>query len=660
MMEKNERSVEIYLWRGGKKLSLNKVEDSFTVRMRRGVKPSKVATSYRTSHRGTIFRQNLEEFTVDKSERDSTMARVREGKEVEFASHVYSFESEPNSNIFLTDEITVQFKPQVSDAEVERLVVELGLELVKELQGVARAYVFRVTSKAKENPIKIANRLMSTDKVLVSEPNITVTAQRRYVPTDPLFAQQWHLYNSGGIFLSPLSHIDAVNAWNVTRGDRSIIVAVADDSVDTRHEDFQGPGKIVAPRDFKGLDFEPLPEGEDDKHGTSCAGVAVAEENGQGVVGVAPGCALMPIRMTGWLDDNSIEELFDWIVQHGAGVISCSWGPSVRYFPLSFRQSNALHRAATLGRNGRGCLIVFAAGNNNRPLNGTLNETGWPNNDPSGPTPWLDGYVTHPDVVAVAACTSEAKKSAYSNWGSEISVCAPSNNAPPSTYPTINASTPGRGILTTDRIGSSGYSTSDYTYSFGGTSSACPTVAGVAALILSSNTQLTSREVRAILETTADKIVDNDPDPQLGQSLGNYNSNGHSQWFGYGKVNALKAVTEAVRRKNGSVAQGGGCFIATAAFGSELDPHVQFLRNFRDNVVLQSWLKLQFQKFENLYYQFSPPIAKQMEQHVLFRNLVKFSIVYPFVVSAKVLVLTTLAVQRIKELLNFQRSRWLH
>jgi subtilisin-like proprotein convertase family protein len=65
-------------------------------------------------------------------------------------------------------------------------------------------------------------------------------------------------------------------------------------------------------------------------------------------------------------------------------------------------------------------------------------------------------------------------------------------------------------------------------------------------LVLSANPQLTAREVRQILEQTADKIVDNNPDPQFGLRKGTYESNGRSEWFGAGKVNAQRAVNAAV------------------------------------------------------------------------------------------------------------------
>jgi subtilisin family serine protease len=278
----------------------------------------------------------------------------------------------------------------------------------------------------------------------------------------------------------------------------------------------------------------------------------VAEENGTGIVGVTPGCALMPIRITGYLDDESIEDIFNWAIDKGASVISCSWGGSAVYFPLSLRQRAAITRAATQGRNGKGCVILFAAGNANRPINGVINEQNWPKNILQGKTAWLSGFALHADVIAVAASTSLNKKPAYSNWVPNISVCAPSNNAPRGmwfqktgfvyTQPTITTSISGLGMLTTDQLGAAGYNPSNFTKNFGGTSSATPVVAGVAALILSANSNFTAQEVNQILQETSDKIVDPDPDSQLGLRGGSYDINGHCIWFGYGKVNAAKAV----------------------------------------------------------------------------------------------------------------------
>ena len=67
----------------------------------------------------------------------------------------------------------------------------------------------------------------------------------------------------------------------------------------------------------------------------------------------------------------------------------------------------------------------------------------------------------------------------------------------------------------------------------------------------------------------------------------------------------------------------------------EYDPQVQFLREFRDEIVLKSMFKAFFEGLLDQYYKFSPTIAKKMEENPLFRSFMKYSIVYPFVIGAK-------------------------
>ena len=549
MEDNNKMDIGSYIWRDGKKINIEKIPDRFSAKLKRGKKIEELSSSQYAPHKKSFYRQHIDEFSVDAAMRDTVMDRVRQSGEVEFASHVYSFSTDPQSNIYITDELTVQFKPEVTNQGVEEIVLDLGLRLVKQVEGLENTFVFSVTSQAKMNPVKLSNLLMDTGKVLVSEPNILVSTKPHYVPQDSLFKYQWHLNHNGGPFLSDDAHVDAIKAWDIERGKRSVTIAIIDDSIDMNHIDFQGEEKIVAPVDFAGRDFQPLPENEDDNHGTACAGVAVAEENGNGVVGIAPGCSLMPIRMSG-IDDNSIESLFGWAVEKGASVISCSWGPASRNYPLSLRQKNALRLALANGRNGLGCVIVFAAGNSNRPVKGVVYEQDWPDRQLQGNTYWYDGFASHENILTVSSCTSQANKAAYSNWGEEINVCAPSSNAPPDTYPLVSDSLPGWGVVTTDRVGPGGYSSADYTGGFGGTSSSCPLVAGVAGLIISANPLLTEKDVRQIIEQTTDKIEDNNSDPQLKNQYGVYDNNGHSKWFGYGKVNAFKAVSEAIKRRN--------------------------------------------------------------------------------------------------------------
>jgi subtilisin family serine protease len=550
-----EKSMGVLLQRGGEELALVKVSDRFTIRPTSSTATDELANTLPVKSSRDIKTAQLEEFTVAPKQRDAAMQAARNNDAVAFASHVYQLKDNPETYVYLTDQLTIQFAPEVDEKAIASIATEFGLQSVKPVVGIPNTFVFKLTPQATENPVKIANRLIGRLEVLVAEPNIVIPKESHYRPRDPLYPQQWYLYNKGGAGLGAGSHIDIEKAWDITRGNRSVVVAIADDAIDLNHPDFQGLGKIVAPKDFKDQDFLPLPESSDESHGTACAGVAVAEENGTGIAGVAAGCALMPIRTTGFLDDETIEQLFDYCVANNASVISCSWGPAAVYFPLSLRQSAALTRAATQGRQGKGCVIVFAAGNANRPVSGTIFEKGWPNDLLKGSTDWLGGFTIHPDVIAVSACTSLGKKSAYSNWGTNVSVCAPSNNAPPGmwfektgyigTAPQVTVSLPGLGIFTADLVGDLGYETGDYTRTFGGTSSACPVVAGVAALVLCANPDLTAQEVKRLLQETADKIVDRDADPQLGMRLGTYDTNGFSQWFGYGKVNAFKAVQAA-------------------------------------------------------------------------------------------------------------------
>ncbi len=204
-----------------------------------------------------------------------------------------------------------------------------------------------------------------------------------------------------------------------------------------------------------------------------------------------------------------MEAWFDFAMQSGADIISNSWGAAADFFPLSTRQWDAIYRCTTEGRDGKGCVVVFAAGNSNHNINAPSKGT-------------LDGFATHPRVIAVAASTSMDERSHYSNYGLEISVTAPSSGKG------------GMGILTADVEGKPGYSPTDYTYDFGGTSSACPLVAGIAGLVLSANPELTALEVRDILEKTARKIG---------------GETGFSYEFGHGCINAKAAVEKALEMR---------------------------------------------------------------------------------------------------------------
>jgi subtilisin family serine protease len=555
----------LILQRGGEELVLHKSRDRFTVRAVDGRSLAGLARYPGIQALHPITSMDLTEVQVaDPEQLDAVMASVRRLEAVRFASHVYELDGLSYTPAYLTDEITIQFRPATDLRTVNAIAQSLGLQLHQPVVGVPDTYVFRVTKEARVNPVKLANRLTERPEVLSAEPDVIVRTQPHYRPRDTQYSKQWYLQHGGGDQLKDGLHLNMEAAWDITRGDRSVVIAIADDGFDLNHPDFQGKGKIVAPRDLRGGDQVPMPEADLESHGTAVAGLAIAEETGAGIVGVAPGCSFMPIRTATFLNDRSVEDLFDWAIAKGAAVISCSWGATAVHYPLSTRQRAAITRAATEGRNGKGCVVVYAAGNTNRPISGTTHEQGWPSNVLRGPTAWLNGFAVHPDVITVSACTSLGEKAAYSNWGTNISVCAPSNNVPPDIFlpetgyvfapPPIQKTLQGLGMITSDRLGNQGYGPGDYTESFGGTSAACPLVAGVAALMISANPDLTAKQVKDLLQRTADKIVDTNADPQFGETLGTYDTSGHSPWFGYGKINAQRAVQAAYDQRRSPLA----------------------------------------------------------------------------------------------------------
>lgn len=545
------------LQRGGEALVLEKMADRFTIcpagyPLETVLQPLvEIAADPVTRFIPAIAAVEIQS-TADRLE--PLMQAVRASEKIAYASHVYRIRRSPGTLVYLTNQITLQFA-DVTSEQMHEIAASVGLEILKLVAGVPRAFVFQITRAATANPLKLAAQLSQRPEVLLAEPNVAVLRQPFYRPRESEYRQQWYLQTEGGDGIAAGAHIFAEAAWNLTRGNRSISVAVVDDGVDLNHPDFQSEGKIVAPVDLENLQdlqHPDLPLSPNHAHGTATARLAVADETGKGIIGVAPGCALMPIRIGEFIDDQIVERLCQWVIDKGADVVCCGWGAAALYFPLSLRQRAALSQAATQGRDGRGCVLVFAAGNANRPIDGVIDEQGWKDQFLQGKTRWLNGFALHPDVISVAACTSLNHKSASSNWGAGLSLTAPGGHASPTIYtqetgvlPTAPVSTqqPGQPVYVGQPIQTDQTTGADAAEPLlGDTSSACALVAGVAALVLSINPDLRAQEVRQILEQTADRVVDREPDRQLGLCLGDYDANRYSGWFGYGKVNAIKAI----------------------------------------------------------------------------------------------------------------------
>lgn len=543
----HDTELGTYFWRGGKRIELDKEEEFFTAILRDESELNRIRALPGVREVKPV-QHGVFKVKVDAAQRDAAMQQWRARNIGGICHHAYRPRNASNTRYYLTDRLVVKFRDDIEAKAIESVLADVQARILREYPGSKNTYLLEVTNDAGMNPIKLANTLASRDDVVYAEPNLINRYQTSYTPSDTHFKQQWHLKAWDGAELVKEASVEAPAAWDLTRGSRDVVVAVVDDGFDLGHPDFTGDGKVVHPKDYVDGDSNPFPErSENDYHGTPCAGVAIAEENGVGVVGVAPKCAFMPVRFPLRADDNALWDIFDYVGAR-ADVISCSWGPPPVNAPLSQLLADKFTQLATTGgRRKKGVVIVFAAGNNNAPLNDPHNESfTWYHPDYGEVTtdgPIVNGEAIHPHVIAVAASTSQNRKAAYSNWGDEVAVCAPSDNFHPIDQ---NAWVPGRGIWTTDneQFGFGFTDNSRYTGRFGGTSSATPLVAGVAALVISMNPELTAKEVRNILEETADKIVDEEPDVVLGNRFGTY-EDGHSKWFGYGKVNAATAVEHA-------------------------------------------------------------------------------------------------------------------
>ncbi|MBS59767.1 MAG: hypothetical protein CL606_00405 [Anaerolineaceae bacterium] len=535
------------LVRGNKQIALEKEPSVFTA-----LAPTRTELQRLQSTEGvrTVSRISGHVFKayVNRNQRDAAMSDFRSMTKA-VCHHAYKPAGAGTTRYYLSDQIIAKFKSDASPANIQSLCTTHGVRPLRELPGSKNTFVLRVSDAAKKNPLKVSNNISAENAIEYSEPDLIERVTPASMPNDPGFQLQWYLKSWDSDDVIAGADISIIEAWNITQGSRDVVVAIIDDGFELSHPDFAGEGKVVHPLDFVDGDTDPNPDRIlGDYHGTPCAGVAIAEQNGLGVVGSGPGCAFMPVRTSFQQRDSDWWNIFHEVSQH-ANVISCSWGPPPVYAPLSSALNEKFAQiSASGGPRGKGCLIIFAAHNYNAPLN-SPNEAGfhWRHiTDPLGEfrhttEPILNGMASHPDVLTVSASTSLGKKAIYSNWGPEVSICAPSSNGHP-LHPSHPS--PGLGIWTTDNeLETPGFkSGSQFTGSFGGTSSAAPLVAGVAGLILSSNPDIRAQDVRQIIEDTADKIEDTTPDPMLGHTKGTYNQSGHSEWFGYGKINASSAL----------------------------------------------------------------------------------------------------------------------
>ena len=265
-------------------------------------------------------------------------------------------------------------------------------------------------------------------------------------PDEPRFGELWGLNNIGQDVTSeqmpggpgtPDVDVNALEASSISKGDAGVTVAVIDDGVDFSHPDLAGqewvnPGESGGGKETNGVDddgngyvddvngwdfyngdnttHDPLEDG----HGTHVAGTVAAAEDGEGVVGVAPGVRIMGLKfigpMTGMISDAIAA--IEYAKAKGADVINASWGcvgcPPEDYLPLE----EALEAS--------GILFVAAAGNS---------PDGLDNDDPDPSMKAFPASFDSPNILSVAAADNTGQLAFFSHYGAKsVDIAAPGVN----------------------------------------------------------------------------------------------------------------------------------------------------------------------------------------------------------------------------------------
>lgn len=442
------------------------------------------------------------------------------------------------SDILFSNSFSVLFPSTISDDDILGFVENFNVEILKpgsELNG--GFYKLRPKqTKDVRDILRSANAIFESGLVLYSCPTMGGGSLDSITPNDPLFGGQWHLNNTGQ---DPPSgtvdvDIDAPEGWDYQTGSNNVVIAIIDSGIDMSHPDLDsniwinanetendidddGNGYIDDRYGWDFIDSDNNPPQDLCGHGTAVSGLAAAETNNStGIAGVSWNCRLMNVKVTdadGNLPENDLDILAESIryaVNSGADVINMSWNIEEEY---NEGIASALQYARRSGRGGKGCVCVVSSGN----------DSGWPLPFPSS----MD------NVISVGASTKDDDRWWYSNNGDQLDIVAPSNGFDLNTPYPYEWDT----LVTTDIQGSGGINTDgqddladiNYTRNANGTSVACPQVAGLAALLLSQNPNLTAAEVQSLIQASADDLLWESWD----------------ELTGWGRINVYKALATA-------------------------------------------------------------------------------------------------------------------
>jgi len=582
-MPTTSNSNSTYTYRNGQKVLLFKKDDEFVAR----AEPEALEST------GATFLEKVSpsatRMHVAPADLEASMAKSRA---IATTHHAY-YHEDTDQPFDITDRILVTFKTKPQDAALDAFMAKYALRQLAKYSD--RDFLLQLTNDTGMNPVKLVCMITETEPaidIVEHDLNVNVKKYALTLPNDPKYISQWHLHKhtTPSADYDPRSSSRCEEAWLLLNsfGKKDVVIGLSDDGCKLDHADFDSTDKFAAWGYFQGsrlvtvndVDANPSMMHETGaNHGTSCAGVIAGEADGVLTVGAAPDCRLLPIK---WQSNGPSLEISDSkfltalnYISDKVDIFSNSWGSSPRFNFSSQVIDRIQALTLTGGRRGKGIVFLWASGNENCPIEHT-GAIDIPFDDGirviAGAAQWVGVHTSRifahnltsiPGVMHIAALASNAQRSHYSNYGSSISLCAPTNNVHQYSRMTVK----GLGVVTTD--GDSPL----FTNEFGGTSSATPLVAGIAGLVISANPNLTAQEVINVLEQTASKNLNFTPypktppasfDPDTSWDVSpvpphntgafiNLNSvNGSwSPWFGFGKVDALKAVERAMSLSSG-------------------------------------------------------------------------------------------------------------
>jgi subtilisin family serine protease len=563
-------SDKIYTYQGGKRLELAQSTTRFVSRAK---KVDLVANNFNPLHLISPHSWCVET-AAERLWED--LARARR---IAPAYPTYSV-ADSGAPFRVTDRIIVRFGRKTSETDAQQFAVRFGLKFLKQLSP--RDYILAVP--ATEDVIDVVRKLTESriDDVEQIDHDLNFRPRLQGVPeaeSDGGFPQWQLLSDSPDPRVRKCALLDCERAWRLLDGygDPDVVIAIVDSGCDLSDRNFK-PGKFIdwallkngkvrSRTDYSGPTSERLMK-PPRIHGTQCATVAAASVNGFGGIGVAPDCSLLPVKwqeLSGavTLSETLFAEIIDYL-RNRVDVVSNSWSRGANGFWPPYVVEKLTDAALYGGRHGNGIVWVWAAGNRNIPIDhaGSISipivveGMGALTVKESSPK-FLNSFANLPGVMHVGAISSRGQRCHYSNYGKGLDVVAPSGNH--QYY--------GRGPVDgLDLLAPVGKGFKPFT----GTSAAAPQVAGVAALVRSANPQLTSVEVVSLLRRMADRGLDMsgyarsgrpiDPNPFWDVSpvppfdSGAFGPKLHpdgpwSPWFGFGKVNAGRAVAAALRRR---------------------------------------------------------------------------------------------------------------